>query len=514
MEGIKRNSKFLKIKYLGFGVILLIIFSIGSQIYSIINQKGFWLDEWFILYNLKFKSYPELFNNLFYSQQFPRVYLSMVKFITELFNYNYFAIRIIPFLFQVINILLVYFFISKIVFPSNKLKALLFVLFFLAFHTTFFYFSQLKAYTADMFFNLMSIWYFYFLSKNYKKLSITSNGYLSMLFFILSGLFFSYTFPIVFTPILIFLFFTAMLEIRNRKISMKPILPIGVFIVGLVLSYFTDLRFVLSDKGQYDNFNMYTVNYTGIAQFIKSLSNILWLFTSMFFFDKAFNNYLLFLLYFIKIVILISALTGFILLLYKYVKKLVIEKWSYFKSFNFIDPKHIDIYFLLLFFITVTLYFFGMLPLGTHRINYFCFVFATYFLIQGVFFIIKRFDKSRYFLLPLILIAGFFSAIQGNINELKNSNLNFDQLIYDNVGNAIIVARTNSFPIVVPYDEFYPASIMEGQENLMIKAHHEYKPKDSIHVIVLKKEELPNIQNYIASKKYIFLTKFNFQVIE
>jgi hypothetical protein len=503
----------MKTKYLNYGVILLIFLSIGSQVYSLINLKGFWLDEWFILYNIKFHSYSGLFNNLFYSQQFPRVYLSIVKFIAEIFNYNYFAIRVLPFLFQVINVFLVYYLISRIVFPANKLKALLFVLFFLSFHTTFFYFSQLKAYTADIFFTFMSIWYFYFLSKNYKTLNILSLGYLGMLAFIFSGFFLSYTFPIVFAPILLFLFLTFISEIRNHQLSLKSVLPIAVFIIALVLSYFTDLRFVLSDKGQYHNFNIYVMNYGSITLFIKSFSNILWLFTSMFFFDKAFNNYFLILLYFIKIIILTSAVIGLVLLLCKYSKKIVAEKLDYVKSLNFTNTLSIDIYVLLLFIVTIGLYFLRMLPLGTHRINYFCFVFVTYFLVNGLFFLLKRFKQSKYILLPLIIFAAFFPAVQGNVNELKNNNLNFDQKIYDNVGNALRAAHYNSLPIVVPYNEFYPSSIMESQENLMIKAHHEYNPKDAIPVFVFKKGELNGLLNSLKLKSYIQISKYSFQIL-
>jgi hypothetical protein len=502
-----------KNKILNYGVVLLIFFVIGSQVYSLINVKGFWLDEWFILYNIKFRSYSGLFNTLFYSQQFPRIYLSIVKFIAEIFNYNYFAIRVLPFLFQIVNIFLVYFSISKIVFPSDKFKAFLFVLFFLSFHTTFFYFSQLKAYTADIFFTLMSVWYFTFLSKNYKSLSISSVSYLGMLFFIFSGVFLSYTFPIIFAPILFFLFLTFLSEIREHQISLKSILPMAVFIVALVLSYFTDLRFVLSDKGQYQNFSMYVMNYGSIRLFIKSFWNIVWLFTSMFFFDKAYNSYFLILLYFIKIIILTGGITGLILVLYKYSKKIINEKWNYIKTINFINPINVDFYLLLLFFVTIALYFLRMLPLGTPRINYFCFVFATYFLINGILFLVKRFKFSKDLLLPLITFAAFFPAIQGNINELKNTNMDFDQKIYDNIGNAIIAARTNSLPIIVPYDEFYPASIMEGQENLMIKAHHEYKPKDAVPVFVFKKGELNRLLNTLKLKSYIQISKYNFQIL-
>ena len=446
-------------------------------------------------------------------QQFPRVYLSIIKFLSETFNYNYFAIRILPFLIQVINIFLIYFLISKIVFPLNKVKASLFVLFFLSFHTTLFYFSQLKQYTMDMFFTFISIWYFYYLSLYYQKITTKSFGYIAMLVCIFLGPFFSYTFPIVVTPIMIGLFITFSLELYNKKFSIKPLLPLAIFILALLLNYYTDLQFVLSDKGQYHNFDMYVMNYSSNSLIMKSLLNIAWLFTSIFFFDKSYNSNFLYLLYFIKILVLIFSLLGFIILLYKQVVKLKIEKLWFFKSLSFTNTPGIQLYFLLLLFITLVLYLIKMLPVGTHRINYFCFTYISYFLITGIFFIIKKFDKLKYILLPVVFFAATFPAIRSDICELKNTNLNFDQKIYENVGNAINTAQINSLPIIVSYNEFYPMSIMEGQETLMIKSHHVYKPKYSIPVFVVKKGELDTFLKSLHSKEYIFLTKYNYQAL-
>jgi hypothetical protein len=55
---------------------------------------------------------------------------------------------------------------------------------------------------------------------------------------------------------------------------------------------------------------------------------------------------------------------------------------------------------------------------------------------------------------------------------------------------------------------------MKGQENLMIKAHHEYKPKDSIPVYVFKTEELSQTLKKISTKEYIFLTKYDYKVVQ
>ncbi len=503
----------LKIKYLKFGVVGLILLTIGSQIYSLLNIKGFWLDEWFILYNIKFRNYPGLFGNLYYAQQFPRIYLCIVKFISELFNYNYFAIRVLPFTIQIINIFLVYFIIGKIVFPNSKLKSYLFILFFLSFHTTIFYFSQLKAYTMDIFFAFMAIWYFNYLSRDYKTIKIKSLGYIGMLFFIFLGPFFSYTFPIVVTPVLFIFLITFFSEFFKGKLSLKPLIPIVIFMVALVLNYFTDMKFVLTNKGQYQNFDMYVMQYHSLGTIIKSLFNIVWIFTSMFFFDKAYNTYFLGLLYFVKIIILISAMLGFLLVFYRNFIKWKVQKIKYFTTISFSNAPGLEIYLLGLFFATLVLYFLKMLPVGTHRINYFCFTFSTYFLITGVFFIISKFNRAKYFLLAIIIFGSIFPAIQININEIKGSNMDFDQKIYENVGKAVNESQLEHLPIVVFNNEFYPATIMKGQESLMIKAHHDYKPQDSIPVIIINKYEVAATLKNLKIDRYVFITKYNYQTI-
>lgn len=255
------------------------------------------------------------------------------------------------------------------------------------------------------------------------------------------------------------------------------------------------------------------MQYGSLGSAIKSLFNIVWIFTSMFFFDKAYNTYFLWLLNFVKIIVLISALSGFLLVFYRNLIKLKTQKIKYFNTISFLSAPEIEIYLLGLFFATLVLYFLRMLPVGTPRINYFCFTFSTYFLITGVFFIIKKFKKIKYFLLPIILFASAFPAIQSNIDEIKGTNLNFDQKIYVNVGKAVNTAQSDHLPIVVFYNEFYPSSIMEGQEGLIIKAHHDFKPKDSIPVFVIGKNDLAAALKNLKIDRYVFVTKYSYKTI-
>jgi hypothetical protein len=331
-----------------------------------------------------------------------------------------------------------------------------------------------------------------------------------MLVCIFIGPFFSYTFPIVVAPIMLLLFITFLFEGSNRNLSLKPMLPLIVFALALTINYFTDLQFVLSDKGQYHNFDTFVMNYKSIGLMGKGLLNIAWLFTSIFFFDKSYSFSFLCLLYFIKILVLIFSLLGLYHVIENQVKKIKRENGTFLKSLSFSGKPGIQFFFLLLFMATIFLYLIKMLPLGTHRINYFCVIYITYFVITGFSYTMKKLPKLKYLLLPAIVFAASFPAMASDINELKNTNLDFDQKIYDNVGKAINTAKADSLPIVVAFNEFYPKSLVKGTEGLMIKSHHAYKPKDSIQVYVCKNGELDSLlrchhlSNFVLVKKYSY----------
>ena len=58
--------------------------------------REFWLDETFILNNLKNLSFSQLIGPLKNCQAFPRAYLFIIKFFAESFNYNILSLRFFP----------------------------------------------------------------------------------------------------------------------------------------------------------------------------------------------------------------------------------------------------------------------------------------------------------------------------------------------------------------------------------------------------------------------------------
>jgi len=366
----------------------------------------------------------------------------------------------------------------------------------------------------EMFFSLLSLYFFYFFSKNYDKIKIKSVTYLLILLGIFTGSFFSYTFPIVILPLMISLFFTAVYDFRNKKVQIKPILPILIFLFSLVINYFTDLQYVLSSKEQYGNFAEYIMNYDSLNLIIKSLYNIIRIFAYNFTYTaQNYNIIFVLFLYLTKIVIIFLTIIGLIIIIKGQFDKIRTDKLNYFKTFSFRTNPDISVYLLILFLATIFLYCLRILPLGQARINYFSYLFTTYFLIIGLSWIVLKHKYIKYFMISIVIFATMFQITRNYIREIENENLIFDQNIYENVGNAIIKAQNDKLPIVVINNEFYPSSIIEKQENLLIKAHHLYKPNNPINLYIVDSLKLLNLQDSLKTVKYIKLNKYNYKVI-
>jgi hypothetical protein len=498
-----------ELKILSIAVISLLGISLVIQLHSLAVKKAFWLDEWFILYSIKFKSYPALFGNLFAIQQFPRFYLSIIKFFSERFDFSYLSLRIIPFIVQVINLLLVFFIVSKRIYGKQSLNRLLFIMLFLSFHTTLFYFSQVKPYTMDMCFSLMAVLIYDEIQKP-ERLQFTSGVYWSMVLCLFAGPFFSYTFPIMAAPLILILGFKFVKD-SSEKRRWELILLIAVFSIAIVINYFTDLQFVLTDKIQYQSFSEYVMHYNSPVAVAKGMENIVWLFSSIFFFDSGLFARILPLLYTAKIFVILISLTGLVIVSrrsvfkFKYYQKRG-DDWKNQRETDF------DAYFILLFITTLVLYFGQKLPVGTHRINYFCFLFMSYFFLEGLHYVSAKVFKLKPVFLTAALFIAFFPTITANIFEIEGKNLNFDQRIYDNISSALEAAKADhTHTIIVKHNEFFPASIAPEQERLTILTHYEYDVRKPINIVTT---DSPKVILARADTKFpcIIISKYTYRI--
>ena len=101
---MNKNYKLSSIDYLFYFLVILVA---AIQFRSILTEKPFWMDEWYVISSLKFRNVGDfLGDSLDYCQAFPRVYLVLIKFFSGLFDYSFLSLRIIPFIVQILAFLL------------------------------------------------------------------------------------------------------------------------------------------------------------------------------------------------------------------------------------------------------------------------------------------------------------------------------------------------------------------------------------------------------------------------
>lgn len=123
------------------GYVTIAFFLFAGLVTAVVALQPFWLDEWFIIQNLKFRTADALWGQLEYMQQFPRLYLQALKVITETFNYSYSSLRLPSFVVHTAGVLLCIY-ISRRLFKRSVMAVFTFVLIYISFKTSQDYFVQ------------------------------------------------------------------------------------------------------------------------------------------------------------------------------------------------------------------------------------------------------------------------------------------------------------------------------------------------------------------------------------
>jgi hypothetical protein len=138
-------------------IITIAVFVIYGLVLTCFPVFPFWIDEWLLLDNLKFKSAGQLWHGLDRTQQFPRVYLEIIKYFAAACDYSYFSLRLPSFLAHCFGLVLLCR-LSRRLLPSDNLPRFLWVMIYVSFSTSIHYFVQLKQYTMEMTLSLVGIW--------------------------------------------------------------------------------------------------------------------------------------------------------------------------------------------------------------------------------------------------------------------------------------------------------------------------------------------------------------------
>jgi hypothetical protein len=221
--------------------------------------KPFWRDEWCLLYNVKFSSHNQLLGPLKFTQQFPRVYLQLIKWFTSAFNYSYLSTRLPSYVVGTLGIALAYSIKDRLF--AGRAAGYLFVLFIAANPMFIDYYVQIKHYEMEILMSIVAVWQLTEVLEMKDVSSPRPVKYVLLCGSFFAAPFFSYTYPIAVAPVLLIM---GVMCVRGHALTGKllkwMIPPMMAAVAGIVLFYMVDVSRVLHDKDMYGFLVGYLMN--------------------------------------------------------------------------------------------------------------------------------------------------------------------------------------------------------------------------------------------------------------
>ncbi len=194
-----------------------------------------------------------LWGPLDFTQQFPRVYLHVIKWFASSLNYSYFSLRFPSYIVSCSSVFLCWSLMKRL-YPQPAATRYLFVLILLAHQVFMDYFVQIKHYEMEIFLSLVAIW------QLTELLSISEDGvknkgtYLLLCISFLLAPFFSYTYPIGVMPLYIMAFMRLLAIFsgkRDKKNFIAAAVPLFICFCGIAACYFIDISQVIADQNMH-----------------------------------------------------------------------------------------------------------------------------------------------------------------------------------------------------------------------------------------------------------------------
>ena len=404
--------------------------------------RPFWLDEWFIIYNLKTRDTAGLFGQLEFMQQFPRVYLVLLKLFTSFFNYSYFSLRAPSFMVGIAVIMFSYKMMRKI-FDAQIFARYLFVLVLVSSITFTEYFVQIKQYTMDILLSVFALWQLIEILNIKEGCPVKINRYVFLCISFLIAPFFSYTYPIAVSPVYIVVLLQTIVILRSKGIpSVKrsavllKLAPLFLCTLSTALFYKADVKQLIADRGMYSYWNVLMINDNNkLGSFFT-------------------NFYLLFSQ--LGAGIVFETLFG-ILGVVSFIYGIISGTSSYIKKEHSLEAQ-LKIYSCLLLVLTFILFLCRKLPMGSPRLNAFTMPSITILIIYFISRISKnlRGDLQR-IILPAILYIGVIGNVFSTcLNFFTSAKYKKQMENYVSTEKAIRLAQSKKLPVLVTTGIAYP----------------------------------------------------------
>lgn len=453
----------------------------------------FWVDEWFIIYNLKTKTVPDLLGKLDLMQQFPRVHLIIIKLFTSALDYNYFSLRLPAYLVSICTMMFSYSLMKKL-YHDQVFTRYLFVLILISSPTFTEYFVQTKQYSMDILLSIVPVWQLFELLKLRESAEIGAPFYLLCSVFLVAP-FFSYTYPISVAPVylaVVLQLFSVFSSNRQaslkRKIMLLQSLPLTIGVISIVFFYFLDLKqlgadsamhgfwsFLLIDKDHMVK-SVFTHTYTlfsqlGAGLLFETLFGVLGIVSFVYGIFTAFKRYL--------------------------------SKDEMFENFLLIYSTSLII-------LTLILFLLGKLPVGTPRLNAFT---VPSIAILIIYFINRLFLQIKGNAIKLMLPALLYIGLVGNvfskfINYFTDPVYKQQMKIYVSTEKAIQLAQEKKIPILITIGYTYPYEVAANPDGApepgiwALKTFPSYKMEN--HLALFSIKDINHVDEFLQTSKEKF----------
>lgn len=228
-------------------IVALLFLSLWGLLTILMPINPFLDDELRIVYNLKSKNTTELWGELEFMQEFPRVYLQLIKLFTSSLHYSYFSLRFPAYLLGVVTILFSWYQMNRM-YAKEDFKRFLFVMVIVSSYTFTLYFTQVKQYTMEIFLSVLGIWQMMELGAIYLDKNVGKGRYALLCFSFWAAPYFSYTYPIVAIPIFLICAVLGMYLLKQPKQLIKLWFPLLLCAFSIIGFYVIDVSQLMKDQ--------------------------------------------------------------------------------------------------------------------------------------------------------------------------------------------------------------------------------------------------------------------------
>jgi len=395
--------------------------------------KPFWVDEWFIIDNLKSKTPAQLLGRLHFLQQFPRAYLVLFRQITAPFHFGYRALRLPSFMVSLGSMILGWRLCGRL-FGKDSFSRYLFILIIASSNTFTEYFVEVKQYPMDIFMSLVAIWQLLALTDMMRSAPARFSWLLC--FSLLVAPFVSYTYCLAAAPLYLLMFFSTVSQWRKGRAMIAPVLLLLIGVIALAGFWLFDGRQLATDRIMYDRWSFVMVDKGHWwLSFIGGCYTLFAQTGSGFMFELIFG-----------ILGILGFLTGIRRAIRNY-------------SAGIYDPAVVaNAYSTLIILLAIGLFAAGKLPLGNQRLNSFTTASIAILIILLLNDLAAAIAApAGKYVLPVLLYAGVIGNIVSvYVNYFTGGRYKREMAIYTSTQKAITEAQQKNVPILVTRDVAYP----------------------------------------------------------